>query len=64
MKIYQIDAFTNQLFGGNYAAVCPLDEWLDDEILQKIAIENNYPETAFFIPDGENFHLRLHLLTK
>ncbi len=58
MKIYQIDAFTNQLFGGNYAAVCPLDEWLDDEILQKIAIENNYPETAFFIPDDENFHLR------
>ena len=58
MKIYQIDAFTDQLFGGNYAAVCPLNKWLDDEIMQNIAIENNYPETAFFIPDDNNFHLR------
>lgn len=58
MKIYQVDAFTNQLFGGNYAAVCPLEQWLDDEILQNIAIENNYPETAYFIPDGNNFYLR------
>ena len=58
MQIYQIDAFTNQLFEGNYAAVCPLNEWINDEILQNIAIENNYPETAFFIPDGDNFHLR------
>ncbi len=58
MKIYQIDAFTDQVFGGNYAAIIPLEEWLDDNTLLKIAQENNYPETAYFISNGENFHLR------
>jgi predicted PhzF superfamily epimerase YddE/YHI9 len=59
INIYQIDAFTDQLFGGNPAAVCPLVDWLDDEILQNIAIENNLAETAFFVQSSENrFHLR------
>lgn len=58
MKIFQVDAFTSHVFGGNYAAVIPLKEWLSDEILLKIAQENNYPETAFFVPTDEGFHLR------
>ncbi len=59
IDLYQIDAFTDKLFGGNPAAVCPLDHWPDDEILQKIASENNLAETAFFVqlPDNK-FHLR------
>ena len=56
--IYQVDAFTTDIFGGNPAAVVPLETWLPDEIMQKIAIENNLSETAFFIPDGDNFYLR------
>lgn len=51
IKLYQVDAFTDQLFGGNPAAVCPLDQWLPDSVLQKIAAENNLAETAFFIPN-------------
>ncbi len=60
MKIpfYQVDAFTGRLFGGNPAAVCPLDSWLDDHILQAIAAENNLSETAYFVPSGDEFHLR------
>jgi len=59
LKIFQIDAFTDQLFGGNPAAVCPLDEWHDDNTLQQIAIENNLAETAYFIKSSENrYHLR------
>lgn len=59
INIYQIDAFTDQLFSGNPAAVCPLVDWLDDETLQNIAIENNLAETAFFVQLSENrFHLR------
>lgn len=49
IDIYQIDAFTDKLFGGNPAAVCPLNNWLEDEILQNIASENNLAETAFFV---------------
>ena len=48
--IFQIDAFTDQLFSGNPAAVCPLDTWPADDLLQNIAIENNLAETAFFVP--------------
>ncbi len=58
IPIYQADAFTNQLFGGNPAAVCPLTAWLPDETMQKIAIENNLAETAFFIKIPTGFHLR------
>ena len=48
-KIYQIDAFTDTIFGGNPAAVCPLEKWLPDETLQKIAMENNLAETAYYV---------------
>lgn len=60
MKInqYQVDAFANRVFEGNPAAVCPLDDWLDDRILQSIAEENNLSETAFFVPTDGGFHLR------
>ncbi len=58
IPIYQADAFTNQLYGGNPAAVCPLTEWLPDETMQKIAIENNLAETAFFVKTPEGYHLR------
>ena len=47
IKLYQVDAFTERVFGGNPAAVCILDEWLDDELMQNIAAENNLSETAF-----------------
>lgn len=58
IKIYQVDAFTDRVFGGNPAAVCPLGGWPEDELLQAIAEENNLSETAFFVPDGSRFHLR------
>lgn len=49
LPIYQVDAFTHRVFGGNPAAIVPLDEWLDDAVLQAIAMENNLSETAFFV---------------
>lgn len=52
LKIYQIDAFANKVFEGNPAAVCPLEEWLDDELMQNIALENNLSETAFFVKES------------
>ncbi len=58
LPLYQVDAFTNEVFKGNPAAVVPLREWLPDDIMQKIAAENNLSETAFIVPDGENYHLR------
>ncbi len=56
--MYQIDAFTSRVFAGNPAAVCPLTQWLPDDVMQAIAIENNLSETAFFIPEDDGFHLR------
>jgi PhzF family phenazine biosynthesis protein len=53
LKIYQVDAFTNQLFHGNPAAVIPLEQWLSDEMMQQIAMENNLSETVFFVPSAE-----------
>lgn len=50
LPIYQVDAFTSTLFGGNPAAVIPLQKWLDTELMQKIALENNLSETVFFVP--------------
>ncbi len=50
LTIYQVDAFTNKLFGGNPAAVIPLTEWLDETLMQQIALENNLSETVFFAP--------------
>ena len=58
LDLYQVDAFTDKVFGGNPAAVCPLDEWLPDEMLRNIAAENNLSETAFFVPNDNGFHLR------
>jgi PhzF family phenazine biosynthesis protein len=56
--IYQVDAFAEERFSGNPAAVVPLTEWLSDSLMQKIAMENNLSETAFFVPDGHQFHIR------
>ena len=56
--IYQADAFTNKLFGGNPAAVIPLEQWIDDMLMQQIAAENNLAETVFFVPKNEGFHIR------
>jgi PhzF family phenazine biosynthesis protein len=58
LPVFQIDAFTNHVFGGNPAAVVPLDEWLPDDVLQKIALENNLSETAFFVQQGGGFYIR------
>jgi len=58
LTIYQVDAFAQRVFEGNPAAICPLDEWISDEILQKIAMENNLSETAFFVPNASGFDLR------
>ena len=56
--IYKIDAFARDIFSGNPAAVCPLEHWLPDPVMQSIAAENNLPETAFFIRDKERFRIR------
>ena len=58
LPLYQIDAFAGEVFRGNPAAVCPLEEWLPDATLQAIALENNLSETAFFLPEGEAYRLR------
>ena len=57
-KIYQIDAFAEKLFTGNPAAVCPLEKWIDDETMQKIATENNLAETSFTVPVENGFEIR------
>ena len=56
--MFQVDAFTDVVFGGNPAAVCPLDSWLADATLQAIAGENNLSETAFFVPADGAYDLR------
>src|SRR5436190_10491828 len=58
LRIYQADAFTEKLFGGNPAAIVPLNEWLPEEILQNIAAENNLSETAFLVKKGTYYHIR------
>ena len=58
IPIFQVDAFTSKIFKGNPAAVCPLKEWLPDQIMQNIAMENNLSETAFFVKEGDIFHIR------
>ncbi|HEY3698012.1 MAG TPA: PhzF family phenazine biosynthesis protein [Spongiibacteraceae bacterium] len=58
IKQYQVDAFASRIFEGNPAAICPLDHWLDDNLLQAIAEENNLSETAFFVPSAKGFQLR------
>ncbi|MFT6322179.1 MAG: PhzF family phenazine biosynthesis protein [Granulosicoccus sp.] len=56
--IYQVDAFTEKIFGGNPAAVCPLENWLPDDLMQSIAMENNLAETAFYVSKENHFELR------
>lgn len=58
LDIYQIDAFAKGPFTGNPAAVIPLESWLPDELMQKIAQENNLSETAFFVPIESGYHIR------
>lgn len=58
LKIYQVDAFTDTVFKGNPAAVCPLNEWPEDTILLQIAAENNLSETAFFVSKDGEFEIR------
>ena len=58
ITIYQVDAFTSEVFSGNPAAVCILDSWIEDNILQSIAAENNLSETAFLVRNDDGFDLR------
>ena len=58
LKQYQVDAFASRVFEGNPAAICPLDYWLADDVMQAIAAENNLSETAFFVPTKSGFDLR------
>lgn len=58
MKQFVVDAFTNKVFAGNPAAICVMDSWLPDELMQKICCENNLSETAFTVKEGERYHLR------
>ncbi len=66
MTLYQVDAFTNKLFAGNPAVVVPLEKWMDDSLMQNLAMENNLAETVFFVPSssspaaskGSDYHIR------
>lgn len=58
IRLFQIDAFTDSVFGGNPAAVCPLDTWIPDPLMQQIAMENNLAETAFYTPNSGRFDIR------
>ncbi len=58
IKIYQVDAFTEKVFSGNPAAVCPLNDWLPDSLMQNIAMENNLAETAFYVKEQDGYRIR------
>lgn len=58
LTVYQVDAFANEIFKGNPAAVIPLNNWLDATLMQQIALENNLSETAFFVKTDEGYDLR------
>jgi PhzF family phenazine biosynthesis protein len=58
MTLYQIDAFADKLFAGNPAAVIPLDKWIDETLMQDLAMENNQAETVFFVPNGNDYDIR------
>ncbi len=58
IPIYQVDAFTNEQFKGNPAAICPLQDWIKEDVMQKIAAENNLSETAFFVKKDDAYELR------
>jgi PhzF family phenazine biosynthesis protein len=58
IQLFQIDAFTDRVFGGNPAGVCPLNSWLPDNLMQQIAMENNLAETAFYVRNKNGFDIR------
>lgn len=58
LTIYQVDAFAEEIFSGNPAAVVPLEDWIDDSLMQKIAMENNLAETVFFVKTDAGYHIR------
>lgn len=58
MTIYQVDAFNNEIFKGNPAAVCPLDKWISEDLMQSIAEENNLSETVFFVKNEQSFDIK------
>lgn len=58
MKQYIVDAFTDRIFHGNQAAICIMDEWLDESLMMEITKENNFSETAFAVKENEKYHLR------
>lgn len=58
LPLFQVDTFTNEIFKGNPAAVCPLEHWLSSDVMQQIAAANAVPETAFFVPLDEGFAIR------
>jgi PhzF family phenazine biosynthesis protein len=57
-KVYKVDAFTDRTFGGNPAAVCVMDQWLNDNLMQRLAMENNLSETAFIVKEGNDYRIR------
>lgn len=57
-KIFQIDAFAEEVFSGNPAAICIMDAWIAEQTMQQIAMENNLAETAFVVPSGKQFDIR------
>ncbi len=58
IPLYVVDAFTRKVFGGNPAAVCPLEAWPEDALMRQVAMENNLSETAFFAAEGDGYRLR------
>src|SRR5689334_14018184 len=58
MDFYQVDAFTEKVFGGNPAGVIPLGSWISEDLMQKIATENNLSETAFIVKNDGGYHIR------
>lgn len=58
MKQYIVDAFTDEVFHGNQAAICILDQWLPEDLMMNITRENNFSETAFAVREGDKYHLR------
>src|SRR6202140_4004587 len=58
LPVFHVDAFTTKPFQGNPAAVCLLNQWLDDDLLRAVAAENNLSEPAYLVPDGDNYELR------
>lgn len=58
MKQYIVDAFTDQVFHGNQAAICIMEQWVTEDLMMNITRENNFSETAFAVKEGEKYHLR------